>query len=274
MEKIMINQSQSSPRNYEINRSMTDSSVNEEKIIQESNAQIKPARINSFYQNEMSDLTSEFLEISESSPLRLTFKESNSLPINNLQISTKTSSNSPKEPTQKANEVQNKPRKESIQKTSKFKQLEAFELNNLNEAIVLEMENERNRLKPIEDNPSPFLEKKPKNSLEKVDNLYPMLQRGSVSEQHIRQIIEQRPRSPSKFMNQEIQIIKSNKLEKQDSKENMFAINPQKIEKQGSIKTGKKESEKCQTEAAKKSEKGQTMVNLSSIPSFYSDLRM
>ena len=262
---IMINQSQNSPRNYEINRSMTNSSLNEEKIIQEvSNAQLKPTH--SFYQNEMSDVTSEFLEISESTPLRLNLKEYNSSPVNNVQKSTKTSSNSQNEPIQKRNEVQNKPRKESIQKTSKFKQIEAFESSNLNEeAIVLEIENERNRLKPIEDIPPPSLEKKPKNSLEKIDISYPMLQRGSVSEQHIRQIIEQRPRSPSKFMNQEIQIIKSNKLEKQDSKENICVIKPQKIEKKntGIIKTDKKEWEK-----------GQTVVNLSSIPSFCSDLRM
>lgn len=256
MELIMINQSQNSPRNYEINRSMTNSSINEEKIIQEvSNSQKKP--IHSFYQNDTSEATSEFLEISESTPLRLNLKESNSLPINITQLSSKTSPNSNRESILKSNEIQNKPRKESIQKTSKFKQLD--ENSNLNEAIV-EIENEQNKLKPIEDVPLVNLEKKPKNSLEKVDNNFPMLQRGSVSEQHIRQIIEQRPRSPSKFMNQEIQIIKSNKLEKQDSKENIFAIKPQKIEKQN--KTDKKESEK------------QTVVNISSVPSFYSDLRM
>lgn len=265
MEMIMINQSQSqsSPRNYEINRSMTNSSLNEENIIQEvSNVQMKPTH--SFYQNEMSDGISEFLEISETAPLRLNLKESNSLPITNLQILTKTSSNSHKEPIPKANEVQNKPRKESIQKTSKFKQLETFESSNLYEAVLVEIENERNKLTPVEDIPL-NVEKKPKNSLEKVDNSYPMLQRGSVSEQHIRLIIEQRPRSPSKFMNQEIQIIKSNKLEKQDSKANLFEIKPQKIEKQdtGLIKADKKELEK-----------GQTVVNISSIPSFYSDLRM
>lgn len=83
------------------------------------------------------------------------------------------------------------------------------------------------------------------------------LQRASTSEQQIRQIFEHRPRSPSKFIDQEIQIIK-------DLNDNMSFIKHQKV----------CNNEIMMLKSVKRDLGNEPVLNVSRNQSFYSDLKM
>lgn len=114
-----------------------------------------------------------------------------------------------------------------------------------------------NQLENIETRESPnntIYSKKNSGILEnKTQNT---LLRSSSSEQQIRYTFEHRPRSPSKFIDQEIQIIK-------DLNENMATIKPQKVS----------HNENMMLKPVKKDLNG-SVHNGSRKPSFYSDLKM